>query len=88
MKQDFSNAITILESKLATTRSSLAKEKETQEEMQKRLEESLQENLTLTLTLKSRQKELEEALQGNKYTILPWIIIVTIIQASCHCHNS
>jgi hypothetical protein len=71
MKQDFSNAVMMLETKLATTRNSLAKEKETREEIQKRLEESLQENLTLTLTLKSRQQELEEALQGNKYTILP-----------------
>lgn len=70
MKQDFSNAITMLEFKLATARSSLAKEKETQEEIQKRLDESLQENSTLTLTLKSRQQELEQALQGNKYTIL------------------
>jgi hypothetical protein len=84
MKQDFSNAITLLESKLATTRSGLAKEKEAREEIQKGLEKCLQENLTLTLTLKSRQQELEEALEGNKYTVLPWIIIITIIEACCH----
>ncbi|XP_021918464.1 cingulin-like isoform X2 [Zootermopsis nevadensis] len=70
MKQDFSNAITMLEFKLATARSSLAKEKETQEEIQKRLDESLQENSTLTLTLKSRQQELEQALQGQCATAI------------------
>jgi hypothetical protein len=65
MKQDFSNAVMMLESKLATTRSNLAKEKGTREEIQKRLDDTIQENLSLTLTLKSRQQELEEALEGN-----------------------
>jgi hypothetical protein len=67
-KQDFLKAITMLESKLATTRNNLAKENAAQEEAQKRLEKSLQENVTLKLTLKSREKELEEALEGNKCT--------------------
>ena len=68
MKQDFSNAVTILESKLATTRSILVKEKATREEIQKRLEQSLQENAALMSTLKSREQELETSLLGNKYT--------------------
>jgi len=65
MKQDFSNAVTVLESKLATTRSILVKEKATREEIQKRLEQSLQENAALTSTLKSREQELEKSLEGQ-----------------------
>lgn len=65
MKQDFSNAVTLLESKLATTRSILVKEKATQEEIQKRLEQSLQENAALMSTLKSREQELEKSLEGQ-----------------------
>lgn len=65
MKQDFSNAVTILESKLATTRSILVKEKATREEIQKRLEQSLQENAALMSTLKSREQELEKSLLGQ-----------------------
>jgi predicted nuclease with TOPRIM domain len=68
MKQDFSNAVTVLESKLATTRSILLKEKATREEIQKRLEEIIQENAALMSTLKSREQELEKSLEGNKYT--------------------
>jgi len=68
MKQDFSNAVTVLESKLATTRSILVKEKATREEIQKRLEQSLQENAALMSKLKSREQELEISLEGNKYT--------------------
>jgi hypothetical protein len=59
-------AVIMLETKLATTRNNLAKESSAREEAQRRLEESLQENVTLKLTLKSREKELEEALKGNK----------------------
>jgi hypothetical protein len=65
IKQDFLKAVTMLESKFATTRNNLAKENAAREEAQKRLEDSLQENVTLTLTLKSREKELEEALEGQ-----------------------
>jgi hypothetical protein len=65
-KQDFLKAIMMLESKLETTRSNLAKENAAREEARKRLEESLQESVTLKLTLKSREKELQEALEGNK----------------------
>lgn len=61
--------MTVLESKLSTTRSILAKEKAAREEIQKRLEQSLQENAALMLTLKSREQELEKSLEGNnKYT--------------------
>jgi regulator of replication initiation timing len=62
-KQEFLTAVTMLESKLTTTRNNLAKENAAREEAQKRLEESLQENVTLKLTLKS----LEKALEGNKH---------------------
>jgi predicted nuclease with TOPRIM domain len=65
-KQDLLKAVTMLESKLATSRNNLSKEKAAREEAQKRLEESLQENVTQKLTLKSREKELEKALEGNK----------------------
>ncbi|PNF15424.1 hypothetical protein B7P43_G00953 [Cryptotermes secundus] len=63
--QDFVKAITMLETKLTTTRNSLAKESAAREEAQKRLEESLQENASLKLTLESRKNELEEALEGQ-----------------------
>lgn len=68
MKQDFSNAVTVLESKLATTRSILVKEKATREDIQKRLEQSIEENAALMSTLKSREQELQKSLEGNKYT--------------------
>jgi chromosome segregation ATPase len=68
MKQDFSNAVTLLESKLATTRSILVKEKATREEIQKRLEQSLQETAALMSTLKSREQELEKSLEGQCVT--------------------
>jgi peptidoglycan hydrolase CwlO-like protein len=64
MKQDFLKAVTMLESKLATTRNNLVKENAAREKAQKRLENSLQENVTLTLTLKSREKELEGSIRG------------------------
>ncbi|XP_069696194.1 sodium channel and clathrin linker 1 isoform X2 [Periplaneta americana] len=65
MKHDFSSAITMLETKLLSTRSSLAKEKAAREELEKKYEEILQENQNLTSALQSRQQELEEALQGQ-----------------------
>ncbi|GFG36944.1 hypothetical protein Cfor_12478 [Coptotermes formosanus] len=65
MKQDFSNAVTVLESKLATARSILVKEKATREEIQKKLEQSLQQNAALLSTLKSREQELEKSLEGQ-----------------------
>jgi hypothetical protein len=70
MKKDFTGAMTLLEAKLNSVRSTLAKERVERENIEQKYCTIAEENESLKTSLKSRQEELGEALEGNFILLL------------------
>ncbi|KAJ9588993.1 hypothetical protein L9F63_017688 [Diploptera punctata] len=65
LRKDYTEAITLLESKLNSTKNMLAREKAERENVEKKYQRIAQENETLITSLKCRQEELEASLEGQ-----------------------